>query len=270
MTTNYYITTDYNYYDNIVVSSCDEVYFREHGKAFLASAFATNTPVLIHVISPSKETLKILEKLSKKYKLSWSVEDLPNNEWSETKKRIYYASRRIYIADFYWSIYEPLNTNIGILILDVDSIIRWPIDWSLFKAHICLWDRSDENLGSSLIEKKGMKIISNLFSRPTPWFKEAYNYIENKNFGYWFLDQEALYETWNAKYKHLSSYVDDNNQTKTFNLREMNFIDWDFTPSSVIWSGKGNRKYTKEIYIDELKKYTTKFTQYLEACDETK
>ncbi len=54
----------------------------------------------------------------------------------------------------------------------------------------------------------------------------------------WFIDQIALAEVFER--------VDDNDVTKF----DGNFMDWEFVDGTVIWTGKGPRKYENKTYIE--------------------
>ena len=59
----------------------------------------------------------------------------------------------------------------------------------------------------------------------------------------WFIDQIALAETF--------ARVEDKDITKF----DGNFMDWEFIDGTVIWTGKGPRKYENQKYLNAKKKF---------------
>lgn len=232
----------------LLLTSCDETYYNSYAGSLIASALAHGECLHIHVINPSQETAIELGMLNKKLfannGLSYSIEFIDLSDWSDTRRKVYYASARFRVADRYlrYRSYRFNEHDVYVIYIDVDSIVNKDIDWDSVLIHqpaLGIYDRRDENLGSNDRERLGMKVLANGFSREYCFFMDVYEYIEEKNFEYWFLDQEAIYEVWTKYYP----------QTFWTNVRNTKLIDFEFHPDTFIWTGKGPRKWTNQTYI---------------------
>jgi hypothetical protein len=60
----------------------------------------------------------------------------------------------------------------------------------------------------------------------------------------WFVDQVALWETYQ------DMLLDTDNADKFLKLTD-NELDWEFKPDTLIWTGKGDRKYNNVKYVTQ-------------------
>ena len=69
----------------------------------------------------------------------------------------------------------------------------------------------------------------------------------------WFLDQNALWKTYNNWKDKLNFYK-----------FERHAMDWEFKYGTMLWTGKGPRKYDNKLYVEQKDKYTKDF---YESCN---
>lgn len=212
---------------NPVVAACDSIYLLEHGPAFINSAVYNSNFVHIHVVNPSIEAEKFMQKYNgKNVKFSTNIEENVN--------KAYYSCLRFLVAP------DLLNYYDSLLILDIDAVIRKQLttfksDYSLFLRDPLPGTTGYENYatrvaaGSVFINKNGIEFI-----------RAVKDFIINNFNGQWFIDQFSLYAVHEKLGHHWS-----------FTQMPKSYIDWDFEDSSDIWTGKGNRKYENKKYLKE-------------------
>jgi len=215
----------------VVMASCDERYFQEHGYSLIKSCINVGETPWVNIVCKLDDWPRIKNTYEdKNFFLSRSI--LSNGD------RIEYASSRFHIAS------EILNQVDELLIVDVDSFLRKPIDWSDF-------DDSDYSLflrdplpGTVGWEMEGTRCAAGaVYLKPSA---KPYIDLVSKTINFygsrWFSDQVALYE--------VHSHFIDNDLGLSFKQMPQKYIDWEFHPDSIIWTGKGARKnsvpYLKE------------------------
>lgn len=243
-----------------VVASCDAAYFHQFAPALMMSAIKTKTPLHIHIVNPYQAQIDEVNELMERSALlsfSWMKFDL--NGLTDIQRKVLYASERYAVGteilDIFGGIPDDEPTT-GVLILDIDSIINRPIEWTKFAtAQLGIWDRRSEKLGSNDIERRGMKVIACMYCDYTAVsvLEDIYLRIENENFGYWFLDQIAVHDAW-------MKAIDDG--VSWFDMKDKGIIDWTFNDASYIWTGKGNRKFTDQKYVDRVTSLNDEFRRW--------
>jgi len=157
------------------------------------------------------------------------------------------AERRAFCSNYrVMFIKEILNKQLNLLIyLDADSIIRKNLTLANINPssdiEILMRDSNDSRFKVAT----GAMIIKNN-SQSKLFFKHWEKNIHLKQFK-WFSDQITCYET----IEELS------NDVVVCQIDER-LIDWKFINSSIIWAGKGNRKYRNILYRLETIKIRTK------------
>lgn len=176
-----------------ILSACDELYFRRHGKVFFAIAqrdFADYN-VHLHVINPSQDT-KVCLANSQIQNLSVTIE-----EENSHSSRAYYATCRFLIAPALLEIY-----NTDFLITDIDMIPSEGFhhtlsrllneDFDLACAKLPkTWMPWNSYLATALLVRKTVKshgVLNKIASYTAKVFRNLGG-LENA----WFVDQNALF-----------------------------------------------------------------------------
>lgn len=214
----------------LVFASCDIKYYKEHAKALIKSAVENGHRIHVQVLYPNEE-----------YIHSDIYQDYSGNVthhflFNQSIKREDLACARFLAAPALMEL-----TYDSLLIVDVDCIFRKPFpepkeaDFGLFLR---------ESLpGTVGIEAAGSKVAAGIvYVNRTPkgkeFIQEVAHWIKSYPDKPWFYDQYTLHQV----FLNFAGYAN----VKTFTQEHM---DWEFTPDSYIWTGKGNRKYTNETYL---------------------
>jgi hypothetical protein len=198
-----------------VLASCDSTYFLEHHKAFYCSAVEAGLEPIINVINPTEEVKFLGDQLTG---IDYSYYKNPSKP--------FLASNRFIIAEEY--------LKEGLLITDIDCFFNKKIP------------KISEDIGLFLRENnkfKGMKVAAgilwlsgNLKSRQ--FISAVRNKLLKRNME-WYVDQVAIYDT----------YLECRNNISVFKFTNTH-MDWEFTENSYMWTGKGNRKYKNQTYLN--------------------
>lgn len=237
----------------VLITACDDHYWRKYAKAFMASCIGQITTAYIQVINASEQTKRQIDTVNERFeyriKVSHSTPDL--GSMTEIQKKVYYATARFLFG--YKVLKEPKIE--GGMIIDIDSILmggpfgptNWAREWD--EADLGIWDRSDLNLGANEQERAGMKVIACMYaSAPTrQFFKDVFVYVQDRFFRTWYLEQEAIWEVWKNR--------DDYKELRWFNLRDSRLVDWKFKKGTTIWTGKGPRKDRSPVYLASVGEY---------------
>lgn len=212
----------------VILASCDSVYFIEHAVAFCMSCSENNHDVHVNIINPNDEVKQLCQDIAGacKTKFTFSYEEYDLTNYTEEGKRSFYASSRFrYIPNI-------LDVAKKVLILDIDSLVMKPFD---FPEKYCgYFPRDDEPLME-------MKVAAGAVYLTEEAYDVAMEIIAQLS-GFdpiWFADQVSLYHAF-----PLDAERFDNN-----------FLDWEFSESSCIWTGKGDRKYNNQKYLEKKKYY---------------
>ena len=162
----------------------------------------------------------------------------------KTKLEAYSANIRINIIN------KLLNEGKDyILYLDVDSIVRKD-----FAELIEIVKKHDIALFA--IRQRDIEIKSGIIlTRNTPKSKIFFNTVEKylNKFGLctWTSDQKSLKQ---AYHEILNNTYPQKYKPSIFNISP-SYLDWNFLDSSIIWTGKGPRKYKNEKYVKSKNDY---------------
>jgi hypothetical protein len=210
-----------------VLAACDSQYYYKYFPTFYASATEAGYTPVLHLVDPSEDIIKQVSDLDIETSISTC---------RSIHKKNYYAHVRFFAA-------ETHLRNGPLLITDIDVIFRR------------LLPTPTEDVGVFIREYEwypGMKSMAGIV-----WLDDTHNAIHfirlvneliNKRPEEWYADQYAIYDAYN----HLCNSV----SIKHFTNIE---LDWDFTSTSYIWSGKGNRKHSVKKYIELSSYYHDKF-----------
>jgi hypothetical protein len=169
--------------------------------------------------------------------MTTSYDTIDISKYNNNQKKTFYACNRFIVA--------PEIVKSDILILDIDCYLMQHID--VLDCDIGLFYRPNETCK----EWEGLagKIAAGALyasKNSLDFIVFAKEFILSNKLD-WYLDQVALYESYN-KFSNKKYHMFDNN-----------FIDWDFKPNTKIWTGKGARKFMNATYSNMLNSFKRKF-----------
>jgi hypothetical protein len=224
---------------NILFASCDGKYFLDHAEAFVVSAVKQGEIPYIHCQDDNEIVRTIAASLKMKFPEFKFFHMNYRGKYPNAQKRSIYAIGRFMFAK------QLAHHNM--LILDIDSYIRKPIDWSDFaKMDYSLFFR-DSLPGTIGWEKEGTRVAAGAVyvSHRSKLIEKTMDFINIYPTLPWFVDQVSLYAA-HEKLKDEENYCQ----------MPQKYIDWDFKDDSTIWTGKGSRK-NSERYLSEKSTYLT-------------
>ena len=246
----------YGEYPNspVVYAACDSKYFMDHAASFIYSANDVGKDVHVHICNPTEEvwTKSMILNADTDIKISYTANDIDMTISGDHQGRVLPEAERTYYACLRFLYLQDIVVRAGkVLALDIDCLIMKEFDFP--KTAIGYFARSPlpDTTGW---EQQGTKIAAGIFyieDRAQAVAAQIKNRIVQGPFA-WFLDQVALSE--------ILDFVPENDTT----LFDNNFMDWEFGDSSIIWTGKGKRKYNNLKYVEAKKnfdRYTTATTR---------
>ena len=230
----------------VVYFSCDPLYYENHGRALVDSCLKYGENVIVNIDTPTHYVDVDVMEEGVVFTNTNFVAEYPN-----AQKRTVWASSRF--------LHMPKHNHSGMLILDADCFLRKPIDWSDFDGVDYSLFLRDPLPGTVGLEKEGSRVaagavyVKRVFQ---DFFASNLKNILNANLNHysnaWFIDQLSLYDL----YKNVfDEYEHRTNSFFNFKQMPQKYIDWEFTPDSTVWTGKGNRK-TQGNYLNERSRNT--------------
>jgi hypothetical protein len=230
--------------DFTIFASCDNIYLKDHSKGFVTSCALAKNNVHIHVTNPTEDSLKYLEYLKTGYEqlysnglMTTSYDTLDISNYNLKQRKTFYTCNRFIVL--------PSVIKCDVLILDVDCLVMKHID--NLECDVGLFLRKElvvkEWNGLAGKVAAGAVYIS---KRNLDYIEHVSNFISNNNMN-WYLDQVALYD----------AYL--NFPNKNYVFFDNKFMDWEFKPDTVIWTGKGNRKSLNAVYTKKHKDFRKQF-----------
>lgn len=237
----------------VIVAGCDSKYLQQHGKAFIRSVAATGQQAVIvlfleqheQFIVPSFRIPKTISIITDRT----LVKRFPNAD----RKTLWACGRFWYASKLFYKFKKPCITQ-KMLIVDIDAVVRGPVDWddfkdvavSLYKRQplaVAGWEKEGTEFAAGAVMLKrgvGQTFAQNVANE----LETMYDCGELK----WFADQVAINRAFNNTflYKENSSH---------FIQMPKKYIDWEFRNESVIWTGKGARKFSNQRFVDERSYY---------------
>jgi len=142
----------------------------------------------------------------------------------------------------------------GLLKQQIDSIIYIDAD-SIIRGKISYEDLFDENFDIKIHFRNEtdyrMKVATGVIAiknnlKSKQFFQDWRKAITPLKFN-WFADQITFHKLYEQHKNNMN-----------FSYLNKTYIDWDFEDESIIWAGKGNRKYKNQKYLKESKKILRK------------
>ncbi len=228
--------------DLLIVTACDAAYLG-HALALLRSVdvFSPGLAFLLHLVNPAEKDLARVRALAaalKQTRLACSLERVGLTRLDAAQRRTYYACSRFQLLS------ERLPELVApVLCLDADSLVVAAIDHNFsdkINAEFCISRRDlKEAVPDDLAVANG-----SIWMRPTPgatqlvrsaWQEMARAFVDGS--AAWYLDQAAM-----ARQVRAAEGV------HVYNLKAK-YADWNFGDASIVWAGKGPRKYNDMRFV---------------------
>lgn len=241
---------------NTIFASCDNAYFSAHAPALISSSVVNDLSIHVHVVNPENSWLEDAALIAYKanrinpdveFTYSYNNINLDFLPTEDSLKSYYACSRFAYLKEIFS---EGLYS---VLVVDVDCMVKDHINFDNIEHDIGLFlrqpfpgleEESTIAAGAVYLDGSGGEIFTNRIS-------ELFNNIGIEDYR-WFIDQKILYQV----YKEFANIIQISNLNDT-----PDFMDWEFTDTSKIWTGKGNRKHKNIRYLEAKKHYEEKLDE---------
>ena len=231
---------------DVLFASCDSRYFLEHGPAFMMSAIKFNENLHLHIVNPSDQAKELKSSCSRFKNLTFSYE---NTDLNGLDPRTYYACNRFIVAPY------VLHHAHRVMILDVDNYLMnemiWPepeYDAGLFIRDplpgTSGWEQESTHVAAGIVYLDMRKAISFAIDVSNK-LKKSKNFV-------WFVDQNVLWKCYNHWKEELNILQ-----------FERHIMDWEFKHGTMLWTGKGPRKYDNKTYVKQKDNYTKELYESL-------
>ena len=231
---------------DVLFASCDSNYFLNHGPAFMMSAIKFKQNLHLHIVNPDKHVNNIVERVSKFNNLTFSTEQ---TDLKGIDPRTYYACNRFIVASHVLRLCEAA------IILDIDNILMNEVQWNNCDIGLFLRDPLPGTVGW---EHESTHVAAGIVSYSTPLGLDFLNRVSDKIKSYkelrWFADQNALWKVYEENKHKLSTFVYDGS-----------IMDWEFKPDTMLWTGKGPRKYDDPTYVSKDNELTERLIESLHS-----
>lgn len=227
----------------VLFSSVDPVYFNRFIPALAESAHRNGQALHVNVVNPSSTVERLAAVLSScycRFTASYTYDD--TYELSPEEKRTYYASHRFLMAP-----HLMLETGADLVIVDADSLVNRNLDTKFLSEYDFGLFLRDSLPGTIGWENLGTKVAAGMVYYSGPRGQHIATSVSKRIVGYglrWFVDQVSLREEYEA--------MSDRSRFFQFTREH---LDWEFTESSWIWTGKGDRKYNSDEYVKKYNHY---------------
>lgn len=226
----------------VLFAASDSGYFVVHGQALALSAEKYGKDVHFHIVNPNQQALAMAALMSgvTKNKVTFTFNDFDFSGWHAEEMRAYYASLRFLVAP------DILQTAGKLLILDIDCVVMNEFEFP--EKPVAYFPREPLE-GTFGWEKEGTRVAAGAVyydSRAINVAHEVALAIRDLEMR-WFVDQIGLSRAMQrVPEEHVHHF-------------DASFMDWEFVENTVIWTGKGNRKYESEKYRNKKLAYDDEF-----------
>lgn len=226
-------------------ASCDSKYFEEHANAYVKSVIDTGNKCFIKLINPSNKSRELAEYLYNTIEnFDYDVDAVRIHNGTDMQYRIVYSCSRFLDLD---KLMDKLNWGDSVLITDIDCYVNKAIDTSFLDMKSVGLFLRDPLPGTVGWELEGTHVAAGIvFIRKdhlgTNFASNVEKTIRNHGINRWFVDQVSLWET----YKQMDLKYEDR-----FIAFDNTHMDWEFKEHTWVWTGKGNRKHTNQVYVNK-------------------
>jgi|TARA_B100001094_G_scaffold328543_1_gene389170 hypothetical protein len=213
----------------VVFAACDREYFYEHAPSLIYSLNDIGKDIHIHICDPTGRVHRLESLLRQDIDVDITF---TYNEIGATPidVRAYYSCLRFMILP------EIIKSADKVLTVDTDCIFMNDFDYPDTPTGYFPRQSLQGTIGW---EAKGTKVAAGCVYMDRRALPIANAVTERISEGpmRWFIDQISLAEVFER--------VEDKDITKF----DGNFMDWEFIDNTVIWTGKGPRKYENKKYV---------------------
>ena len=213
----------------VVFAACDKEYFFEHAPPLIYSLNDIGKDIHIHICDPNPAVhrLETLLREDIDVDITYTYNDIGA---TPIDVRAYYSCLRFMVLP------EILRTANKVLTVDTDCVFMNSFEYP--ETPTGYFPRKSLQ-GTVGWEAKGTQVAAGcvyMDNRAIPIAKAVADRISEGPMR-WFIDQISLAEVFER--------VEDKDITKF----DGNFMDWEFIEGTVIWTGKGPRKYENQKYL---------------------
>ena len=232
----------------VLFCSADSKYFLRFAPAFVQSCIDLNQKLHIHIINRTEEAFKLQNMINDNHSklISFTSETV---DLSKFDARTYYACNRFIVASHILRLCEAA------IILDIDNILMNEVQWNTCDIGLFLRDPLPGTVGW---EHESTHVAAGIVSYSTPLGLDFLNRVSDKIKSYkelrWFADQNALWKVYEENKHKLSTFVYDGS-----------IMDWEFKPDTMLWTGKGPRKYDDPTYVSKDNELTERLIESLHS-----
>lgn len=233
----------------LTVATGDDLYFRQFAPALIQSCVIHNRRILINVINPSTQAKRLIDQIKQKTTVAeFSLQYAPEIHFlTSEKSRIFYSTNRFFVASQLLK-----DQSSPVLIVDIDSYYNQTIPKEmdeLFDNDVGLYLR-DPLPGTVGWENEGTHVAAGtVYINSTP---AAQAFLHNTCVSItsmphlWFTDQVSLFREYciSKRQAPAPTFVDLNSPAIP------KFMDWEYVSDSIMWTGKGERKYKNVQYVE--------------------
>lgn len=222
----------------------------------IAASVAANSPeanLHVHLVNPNEQALRRLQAVSRLVgpeRLSHSRETAGLGDFDDEQRKTYFASVR------FVRLAEVMQAAPGTyFVMDVDNIVRGDLGFCrslMHGADVLIRNRFSQRPHLA-VAACGIILANSDAARA--FMKRTAEYILDAfHTGHvaWYLDQIAL---------TLAMRESDLEPGLTLKVAQLprTLLDWDFFPESVVWTGKGKRRFKNKRYQGEYNRYAEEF-----------
>ena len=215
---------------------CDSLYFKEFAPALINSVEKLKkTKLIVVVINPTEENKTFISNQNYKNTEFHTIAD------NRTHKSFYASARFIFS--------EILLSNLdvdGLFFIDTDCLVLKEVEFPSSDYALFLRDPLPGTVG---LEKEGTNVAAGavyIDKNGIDFARQVGQSLNAIKENIWFIDQVILWRAHN--------YFKENNNL-SFEQIDKKYIDWEFVDDSVIWTGKGPRKYSDEKFVKALREH---------------
>ena len=231
----------------VLFCAADSKYFLRFGPAFVQSCIDFDQKLHIHIINRNEEAMRLQTMIQDNHEvITFTSESV---DLAGTDERTYYACNRFLVAS------HILRLCDAAMILDIDNILMNEVQWNTCDIGLFLRDPLP---GTTGWEHESTHVAAGIVSFTTPLGLDYLNRVSDRIKSYdklrWFADQNALWKVYEEIKHRVSTFVYDGS-----------IMDWEFKPGTMLWTGKGPRKYDDPTYVSKDNELTERLLESLHS-----
>ena len=231
----------------VLFCAADSKYFLRFAPALVQSCIDFDQKLHIHIINRNEEAMRLQTMIQDNHEIiTFTSESV---DLAGTDERTYYACNRFLVAS------HILRLCDAAMILDIDNILMNEVQWNTCDIGLFLRDPLP---GTTGWEHESTHVAAGIVSFTTPLGLDYLNRVSDRIKSYnelrWFADQNALWKVYEEIKHKVSTFVYDGS-----------IMDWEFKPGTMLWTGKGPRKYDDPTYVSKDNELTERLLESLHS-----